>query len=179
MELGMVGLGKMGANMTRRLLRGGHRVVVFDLRAEAVRELQADGATGAASLAELIDALQAPRTVWIMVPSGKITEETIQSLADLLAPGDTVIDGGNSNYKDSQRRAAMLKARGLNLIDVGTSGGIWGLTERVQSDDRRRTRNRRTASPVLRNARTRTGQGLGLCRTRGRRAFCQDDSQWD
>jgi len=129
MELGMIGLGKMGANMTRRLLNGNHRVVVFDPRAEAVQELQAIGADGATSLTELVGKLKTPRTVWVMVPSGKITEETIQSLLELLSPGDTVIDGGNSNYKDSQRRAKLLEAKGLHFIDVGTSGGIWGITE--------------------------------------------------
>ena len=129
MELAMIGLGKMGANMTRRLLKGGHRVVVFDPRAEAVRELAGEGAVGAASLAELVSRLSAPRSVWVMVPSGQITEDTLQSLAGLLAAGDTILDGGNSNYKDSQRRAALMRTRGLHFIDVGTSGGVWGLTE--------------------------------------------------
>ncbi len=129
MELGMIGLGKMGANMTRRLLKGGHRVVAFDSRPETVKELEAEGTVGAASLAELIGKLQPPRTVWVMVPSGKITEDTISSLASLLSEGDTAIDGGNSNYVDSQRRAQALEAKGLHFIDVGTSGGIWGLTE--------------------------------------------------
>ncbi len=129
MELGMIGLGKMGANMTRRLLQGGHRVVVLDPREEAVKELEAAGATGTRTLGELVAKLQAPRSVWIMVPSGKITEETVQALAACLDAGDTVIDGGNSNYKDSQRRAQSLKAQDLNYIDVGTSGGIWGLSE--------------------------------------------------
>lgn len=105
MELGMIGLGKMGANMTRRLLKGGHRVVAFDPRPEAVRELEAAGAVGAASLAELASKLTSPRTAWVMVPSGKITDETIEALSKLLATGDMVIDGGNSNYKDSQRHA--------------------------------------------------------------------------
>ncbi len=129
MELGMIGLGKMGANMARRLLKGGHRVVVFDPRLEAVRELVEAGAVGAASLAELVGQLATPRAVWVMVPSGPITEDTVQALAGLLSKGDTVIDGGNSNYKDSQRRAAAMRAQGLNFVDVGTSGGIWGLAE--------------------------------------------------
>ncbi len=129
MELGMIGLGKMGANMTRRLLQGGQRVVVFDPRPEAVRELVEAGAVGAASLADLVGQLAAPRAVWVMVPSGPITEDTVQMLAGLLSKGDTVIDGGNSNYKDSQRRAAALKSQGLHFIDVGTSGGVWGLAE--------------------------------------------------
>lgn len=129
MELGMIGLGKMGANMARRLLKGGHRVVVFDPRPEAVKELEGMGANGAGSLAELVGELKPPRTQWVMVPSGKITEDTVWSLAGFLSEGDTVIDGGNSNYKDSQRRAEALKARGLSFIDVGTSGGVWGLAE--------------------------------------------------
>ncbi len=129
MELGMIGLGKMGANMTRRLLKGGHRVICFDPRLEAVKALEGEGAGGATSLAELVGQLKPPRTVWLMVPAGQITEETIRSLAGLLSAGDTVIDGGNSNYKDSQRRAEALKAKGLHFMDVGTSGGIWGLLE--------------------------------------------------
>lgn len=129
MELGMIGLGRMGANMTRRLLRGGHRVVGFDPRPEVVKELEGEGAGGATSLAELVGQLKPPRTIWLMVPAGQITEETIRSLAGLLSAGDTVIDGGNSNYKDSQHRAEALKAKGLHFMDVGTSGGIWGLAE--------------------------------------------------
>ena len=129
MELAMIGLGKMGANMTRRLLKGGHRVVVFDPRAKAVQELAGEGAVGAASLAELVSRLSTPRSVWVMVPSGQITEDTVQSLAGLLSAGDTILDGGNSNYKDSQRRAAALASQGLHFVDVGTSGGIWGLAE--------------------------------------------------
>ncbi|MBI4315365.1 MAG: decarboxylating 6-phosphogluconate dehydrogenase, partial [Chloroflexi bacterium] len=114
---------------TRRLLKGGHRVAVFDPRPEAVKELEGMGANGAGSLAELVGNLKPPRALWVMVPSCKITEDTIWSLAGILSAGDTVIDGGNSNYKDSQRRAEALKARGLSFIDVGTSGGIWGLAE--------------------------------------------------
>src|SRR3990172_6756413 len=129
MELAMIGLGKMGANMTRRLLKGGHRVVVFDPRAVAVQELAGEGAVGAASLAELVSRLSTPRSVWVMVPSGQITEDTVQSLAGLLSAGDTILDGGNSNYKDSQRRAAALASQGLHFVDVGTSGGLWGLGE--------------------------------------------------
>jgi 6-phosphogluconate dehydrogenase len=129
MELGMIGLGRMGANMTRRLLKGGHRVVVFDPRAAVVKELADEGALGSASLAELVSRLTAPRAVWVMVPSGQITEDTVQALAGLLSAGDTLIDGGNSNYKDSQQRAATLQTRGIHFVDVGTSGGIWGLTE--------------------------------------------------
>jgi 6-phosphogluconate dehydrogenase len=129
MEIAMVGLGKMGANMALRLLRGGHRLVAYDLNETAVRTAEAAGAIGARSLDEVVKNLSPPRSVWIMVPSGIITEETIRSLAERLSPGDTLLDGGNSNYKDSLRRAKELQAKGLNFIDVGTSGGIWGLAE--------------------------------------------------
>jgi 6-phosphogluconate dehydrogenase len=123
----MVGLGRMGANMTTRLLRGGHQVVVYDRSDEAVRHAATEGATPMSSLEELTQKLTAPRAVWVMVPSGEPTEQTVQSLARLLSRGDTVIDGGNSNYKDTMRRAAMLKERGLHYVDSGTSGGVWGL----------------------------------------------------
>ena len=129
MLIGMVGLGRMGANMTTRLLRGGHEVVAFDMKPEAVAEAVSGGAQGAGSLAELCRALAEPRVVWVMVPSGNPTEQTVAELAELLAPGDTVIDGGNSNYKDSIRRAATLRARGVGYVDAGTSGGVWGLAE--------------------------------------------------
>ncbi len=129
MEIAMVGLGKMGANMATRLLRGGHRVVGFDSNKAAIQSLENDGAQGAYTLAEITAKLAAPRSVWVMVPSGDITEQTILRLAELLSPGDTIIDGGNSNYKDTQRRAQILHAKGLEFIDVGTSGGIWGLAE--------------------------------------------------
>ena len=129
MDIGMIGLGKMGANMTRRLMKGGHSVVVFDRNTSAVASLSGEGAHAAESLTSMTSQLSAPRAVWIMVPSGDPTEATIKALMDVLAPGDTIIDGGNSNYKESIRRAEMLKDKGLHFIDVGTSGGIWGLTE--------------------------------------------------
>ena len=129
MELGMIGLGKMGANMTRRLLKGGHRVTVYDRASEAVQAAAEAGAIPSDSLADLASKLAAPRAVWVMVPAGEPTEGVVQSLADVLSPEDTVIDGGNSNYKDSMRRADMLQERGLHFVDVGTSGGIWGLTK--------------------------------------------------
>ena len=129
MELGMVGLGRMGGNMTLRLLRAGHRVVVFDPQAEAVRALSDEGAAGVGSLADLVDSLAQPRAVWVMVPAGEATETTINALAECMFPGDTVIDGGNSNYKDSMRRAEALAALGISFLDAGTSGGVWGLTE--------------------------------------------------
>jgi 6-phosphogluconate dehydrogenase len=129
MQLGMVGLGKMGANMTTRLVRGGHQVIAFDRSPDAVKASVANGAGGAGSLEELVKQLSAPRAVWVMVPAGDPTEGTVRALADILSKGDTIIDGGNSNYKESVRRAGMVGERGLNFVDVGTSGGIWGITE--------------------------------------------------
>ncbi len=129
MRIGMIGLGKMGANMTRRLLRGGHEVVALDRDPEAVKAVAATGALPAQSLADLVRQLPTPRAIWIMVPSGAITEQTIESVAALLAANDLILDGGNSYYKDSMRRAASLAQRGIEFMDVGTSGGIWGLNE--------------------------------------------------
>ena len=129
MKLGMIGLGRMGANMAARLQAGGHAIVAFDRSAEALAAAVAAGATGAGSLEELVAALEAPRAVWIMVPAGEPTEATIRALAPLLARGDAVIDGGNSFYKDSIRRAKELASRGIDFVDSGTSGGIWGRTE--------------------------------------------------
>ena len=127
MRIGMVGLGRMGANMAQRLMKGGHEVVVFDANAEAVRALSAKGGTAADSLASLVALVRAPRVVWIMVPSGEATEITLAQLQPLLANGDTVIDGGNSNYKDTQRRAKTFAQGGIDYVDCGTSGGVWGL----------------------------------------------------
>jgi 6-phosphogluconate dehydrogenase len=129
MELGMIGLGKMGANMAQRLVRAGHRVVGFDPKAEARAQAEAFGAGSAASLEELAGKLQAPRAVWMMVPAGKITGDIVDTLAALLAPGDTIVDGGNSNYRDTLARAAAVSAKGLHYVDCGTSGGVWGLDE--------------------------------------------------
>ncbi|HVI26876.1 MAG TPA: decarboxylating 6-phosphogluconate dehydrogenase [Xanthomonadaceae bacterium] len=129
MELGMVGLGRMGANMTRRLLRGGHQVVGFDPKAEARDAVAGDGAATADSLQALVAALPAPRAVWVMVPAGRITDETIDALAGLLQPGDAIIDGGNSNYRDTLRRGAALAAKRIGFADAGTSGGVWGLEQ--------------------------------------------------
>ncbi|MCH7625396.1 MAG: decarboxylating 6-phosphogluconate dehydrogenase [Chloroflexi bacterium] len=129
MELGMIGLGRMGGNMAQRLLNGGHRVVAFDPNEDARKAAGSAGAVTATSVQDLVAKLSAPRAVWVMVPAGDITEKTINDVADALSPGDAVLDGGNSNYKDSARRAAALNERGLDYLDVGTSGGIWGLTE--------------------------------------------------
>ncbi|MGU3540917.1 phosphogluconate dehydrogenase (NAD(+)-dependent, decarboxylating) [Methylobacterium sp. A54F] len=127
MQLGMIGLGRMGGNIVRRLLRDGHTAVVFDQNAEAVAALVKDGATGAASLEEFVERLEAPRAAWVMLPAGAITEGTVERLGGLMAADDTIIDGGNSFYKDDIRRAADLRARGIHYVDVGTSGGVWGL----------------------------------------------------
>ncbi len=127
MQLGMVGLGRMGANMVRRLLRRGHECVVFDLNPENVKRLAGDGAAGASSLDDFVRRLAPPRAAWVMVPAGEATESTVSELARRMAPGDTIVDGGNSWFKDDVRRARELSARGLHFVDVGTSGGVWGL----------------------------------------------------
>lgn len=129
MELAMIGLGKMGGNMTERLLRGGHRVVAYDRNPEAVQAAVAAGATGVATLEELVQQLSAPRVIWIMVPAGAPVDSTIAALQPQLQAGDILIDGGNSLYKDTQKRAAQLKEHGIAYLDAGTSGGIWGLSE--------------------------------------------------
>jgi 6-phosphogluconate dehydrogenase len=123
----MVGLGRMGANMTRRLLRGGHELVVSDLSPDAVKQLAGEGATGSASLQDFVSKLRPPRAAWIMVPAGNPTEQAVQSLAQQMQRGDIIIDGGNSYYKDDVRRSGQLKAMGIHYVDVGTSGGVWGL----------------------------------------------------
>ena len=125
----MIGLGRMGGNMAQRLVAGGHRVVTYDRDSGAVTASHDFGGEGATSLEDVISRLAAPRAIWIMVPAGEPTENTLDELAELLSPGDAVLDGGNANYKDSMRRGKKLAARGIDFIDVGTSGGIWGLTE--------------------------------------------------
>jgi 6-phosphogluconate dehydrogenase len=127
MELGFIGLGKMGMNMVTRLRRDNHRVVVFDRSADLVKQAEGQGCVAASSLADMIGKLTAPRTLWVMVPSGAPTEETVQAVAALLQPGDTIVDGGNTRFHDDVRRAADLKKKQLHYVDVGTSGGIWGL----------------------------------------------------
>jgi 6-phosphogluconate dehydrogenase len=127
MELGMVGLGRMGANMARRLMRDGHRLVVYDVDPDAVTGLAGEGAEGAASLAELASKLSPPRSVWVMVPAGEITEKTIEDVAAALEPGDAIVDGGNSYYRDDIRRAGKLSESGIDFVDCGTSGGVFGL----------------------------------------------------
>ncbi len=127
MQLGMIGLGRMGGNIVRRLLRGGHSCVVFDTNAASVAQLAQDGATGSQDMAHLVAQMPAPRAVWVMLPAGPITEATVNQLGELLQPGDTIIDGGNSNYQDDVRRAQTMATKGIRYIDVGTSGGVWGL----------------------------------------------------
>ena len=126
MQLGLIGLGRMGGNMARRLMAGGHQVVVWDQRAEAVQALARDGGAAAASLDDLVARLTAPRTVWIMVPAGAPTEDTVAALARRLDRGDAMVDGGNTHFKDDIRRARELAATGIEYVDVGTSGGVWG-----------------------------------------------------
>jgi 6-phosphogluconate dehydrogenase len=127
MDLGFIGLGRMGANMVRRLLLDRHRIVAYNRTAEKTREIMAEGAEGAFSLQELVDKLEKPRSIWVMVPSGDATESLIDELAKLLEPGDTIVDGGNSNYHDTVRRHAKLAEKGVSFVDAGTSGGLWGL----------------------------------------------------
>jgi 6-phosphogluconate dehydrogenase len=127
MRLGMVGLGRMGANMTRRLLRGGHEVVVSDLSTENVKKMAGEGAIASVSLEDFLSKLGKPRVGWLMVPAGGPTEQTVQALAQRMQAGDTLIDGGNSYFKDDVRRSQQLKEKGIHYVDVGTSGGVWGL----------------------------------------------------
>jgi 6-phosphogluconate dehydrogenase len=129
MQIAMIGLGRMGANMAQRLLRGGHEVIGYDPAEAARSALQQNGAKTAASLAELAGKLKAPRVVWLMVPSGEITDTTISNVVPLLSAGDVLIDGGNSNYRDTQRRAAEVAKKQIHFVDSGTSGGVWGLAE--------------------------------------------------
>jgi 6-phosphogluconate dehydrogenase len=127
MQLGMVGLGRMGANIVRRLMRDGHSCVVYDVNPDAVQALEKEGATGASSVADFVAKLSAPRAAWVMVPAGDITGKTIEELAAVMEQGDTIIDGGNSYYRDDIARAAALAHRGIHLVDCGTSGGVHGL----------------------------------------------------
>lgn len=127
MQLGMIGLGRMGANMVRRLLRGGHECVVFDVRTDNVKQLASEGATAAMSLDEFVRALTKPRAAWVMVPAGDSAEQTVMALSQRMEADDIIIDGGNSYYKDDVRRAKALKTREIQYVDVGTSGGVWGL----------------------------------------------------
>src|SRR5689334_3326882 len=127
MQIGMIGLGRMGGNMVRRLLRGGHECVVFDRNPASVEELAKEGAVGSASMEDFVAKLASPKTAWCMVPAGPITEAVVQDLGERLGEGGVVIDGGNSHFKDDVRRARELRAKGIHYVDAGTSGGVWGL----------------------------------------------------
>jgi 6-phosphogluconate dehydrogenase len=129
MDIAMIGLGRMGANMAHRLTKGGHHVVVYDVNEAAILASEKDGGFGARSLAELAAKLPAPRVVWLMVPAGKITDDTVARVAEVLSAGDTLVDGGNTYYKDDLKHAEAVKAKGIHFVDVGTSGGIWGISE--------------------------------------------------
>ncbi|HEX5893888.1 MAG TPA: NADP-dependent phosphogluconate dehydrogenase, partial [Solirubrobacterales bacterium] len=126
-QLGMVGLGRMGSNLVRRLMRDGHDCVVYDVNPDAIKELEGEGAAGASALAEMAEKLDPPRAVWVMVPAGEITEKSVHEVADVLEKGDAIIDGGNSYYRDDIRRAEEFAERGIDYIDCGTSGGVFGL----------------------------------------------------
>ena len=167
MKIGMVGLGKMGANMTKRLLQGGHEVVVTDLNAEAIKQAEDDGAIGASSIDELVDNLDATRVVWVMVPSGKPTAQTLLQLRDVLDSGDIVIDGGNSNYKETMKIGDQLAEHDVNLIDVGTSGGVWGLKEgysMMVGGDKEKVEH---ISPILKTLAPADDKGWGYVGPRG------------
>ena len=126
MQIGMVGLGRMGANMVRRMVRGGHECLVYDLDPANTASVAGEGVSATGSIAELVERLTPPRAVWIMVPAGEATRQTVETLGELMDEGDIVIDGGNSHFKDDVKRAAMLATRGIRYLDVGTSGGVWG-----------------------------------------------------
>ena len=177
MELAMIGLGKMGMNMATRLVRGGHRVVGFARTAATVDEAVSNGAEGAHSLEEAVSKLNSPRIVWVMVPAGKTTDDTIDKLSSLLSKGDIVIDGGNSNYKDSVRHAAMLEPKAIDFVDCGTSGGIWGISEGYSMMIGRRARSRGKDASHFRDSRPGRGQRLGTSWSARCRTFCQNDSQ--
>ena len=149
-QLGMVGLGRMGANIVRRLMRDGHDCVVYNRTPEPIKQLAGEGAVPTFSLKELAEKLDAPRAVWVMVPAGEITEQVVHDVADVLESGDAIIDGGNSYYRDDIRRAAELAERGIDYIDCGTSGGVFGLRARLLPDDRRAGCRGRAPRPDLR-----------------------------
>ena len=168
MQLGMIGVGRMGGNMTLRLLAAGHECVAFALKSDKVEPLQAAGATITTTLADFIAKLRAPRAVWLMIPAAAV-DGVIRDLTPLLARGDVLIDGGNSHYVDDIRRASELEALGLHYLDVGTSGGVWGRRERLLPDGRRRAGRRRAACADLRRARARR-RSAGVHRAAGHKS---------
>ena len=193
MQLGMIGLGRMGGNIVRRLMKHGHTTVVYDKDEKAVAGLAADGAAGAKALEDFVKKLEKPRTAWVMLPAGRITEETIEALAKLMEAGDVIIDGGNTFWQDDVRRGKKLKESGIHYLDVGTSGGIWGIERgycmMIGGDkavvDRLdpifkalapgRRRHPQDAKP--RGPRSARGARLYPLRSGRRRAFRQDDPQ--
>ncbi len=178
MDMVIVGLGKMGGNMAQRLLKGGHRVVGLDQSAEVTRSLAAEhGLTPAFSTAEAIAALSKPRVFWMMVPAGAVTESVVNDLAGLLSAGDVIIDGGNTFYKDDIRRAEMLKPKQIHYIDVGTSGGVWGLAEGYSLMIGGEAEVVEDLRPIFETLAPCAGARLGTGRTGGGRAFRQDDPQ--
>ena len=176
MEIGFIGLGKMGMNMVTRLRQGDHRVIAFDRSQDLITQAEGTGAVGASSLKDLISKLAKPRAVWVMVPSGAPTEETIQTLTGLLDPDDVIIDGGNTKFHDDVRRAADLKPKQIHYVDAGTSGGIWGL-HRVLSNGRGRQRDYQSTGTNFHYASAR--RWLGSCRHSRRWTLRQDGAQWD
>ena len=159
MQLGMIGLGRMGANMVRRLMKNGHECVVYDRSPATVAQLVSDGAKGSGSLDEFLKKLKPPRAVWLMVPAAAV-DATLADLAPKMEKGDIIIDGGNSYYIDDIRRAQELKARGIHYVDVGTSGGVWGLERGYCHDDRRRNGDRQASGSDLQDAGARPGQRI-------------------
>lgn len=177
MQIAMIGLGRMGANMTTRLLEGGHNVLAFDLSDEAVAKAKSGGADGAHSLEEVAQKLEPPRVAWVMVPAGDPVETSVAKLGDLFEAGDIIIDGGNSNYNDTLRRGDKLAERGIAYVDVGVSGGVWGLKEgygmMVGGDDEAVGKIR----PILETLAPAPNKGWGHMGPRGW-PFRQDGSQW-
>jgi 6-phosphogluconate dehydrogenase len=172
MQLGMVGLGKMGANMTRRLMRGGHQVVVSDLSADNVKNIVGEGAVGSASIDDFVSKLNPPRTAWLMVPAGGPTEQTVQALSQRFQKGDIIIDGGNSYFKDDIRRSKQLKDKGIHYVDVGTSGGVWGL-EWLLHDDRWSQGSLSTSGPDFQDPGSRAGRYTPHSRPREAPRYCR------
>ena len=183
MQIGIVGLGRMGGNIATRLLRDGHEVFGFDPSSDALAELESHGGSGKSALADLVNVLNTPRTVWVMVPAGDITQTTVDELSEHMSSGDTLIDGGNSNYKESIRRANELAEKGIDMLDSGTSGGIWGLENgyclTIGGNREAYKRN----LPILKTLAPPESDGNPIRRPQRFRPLCEDDPQrhrvWD